>query len=101
MLGLHTIVLQFILADLNPATIASQIFLEFEVLEANAITEGPAPLNVTPSAPALMEFYFTLAKPGMRCCLAGSTIMSLTDLPINFVSLLIKPATMVAAFDRL
>ena len=41
----------------------------------------------------------TLLNPGIICCLAGSTITSLIELPINSESFLINPATIADAFD--
>lgn len=59
LLGLQMTVLHFIFADMNPFSMAVQIFLGLDDLEAKAITDGPAPLIVTPMAPALRAFFFT------------------------------------------
>jgi hypothetical protein len=45
-----------VFADANPLDIAKLIFFKSAELFENAITEGPAPLIVTPSAPALRAF---------------------------------------------
>ena len=55
---------------------------------------------MTPRAPALIAFSFTLANPGIICCLAGSTITSLIEFPIISESFFINPATIAAAFDK-
>ena len=59
LLGPQITVLHFTFADMNPFSIAVQIFLGLDDLEVKAIIEGPAPLIVTPIAPALRAFFFT------------------------------------------
>ena len=88
------------MAVANPFDIAKPIFFKLEDFFANAITDGPAPLIVTPNAPAFRAFSLTLGNPGIKCCLAGSTITSLIEFPINSESLFINPATIPDAFDK-
>src|SRR3972149_1929758 len=85
----------------KPFAIDEEIFLRLDDLLANAITDGPAPLMVTPRAPALRAFFFTLLNPGIICCLAGSTITSIIDFPIRIESFFINPTTIAAAFAKL
>ena len=100
LLGLQITISQSTFADLNPFFIASPIFFKFCFLVPNAITDGPAPLIVTPNAPNLNAFFFTTSNPGIICFLAGSTITSLTDFPIRVESLFKNPATIFAALER-
>jgi len=76
------------------------IFFRFCDFLQKAITDGPAPLIVTPKAPALSALFFTFEKPGIKCFLAGSTITSWIDLPIRSESLSKNPETILAAFER-
>ena len=99
MLGLQIKTSDFFFAALNPLFIALEIFFESCFLSVNAITDGPAPLIVTPYAPAAIAFFFTLSNPGIMCFLAGSTITSCTDLPINSEFFSEKPATIADAFE--
>ena len=62
LLGLHIIVSDFLFDEAKPLVIDAEIFLRLEELVANAITEGPAPLIVTPKAPALRAFFFHSTK---------------------------------------
>ena len=99
LLGLQTKTLDSFFASLNPRFIALEIFFESCFLSVNAITDGPAPLIVTPYAPAANAFFFTLSNPGIICFLAGSTITSSTDHPISSEFLFEKPATIPDAFE--
>ena len=85
------------MADANPFSIPTQIFLRFDDLIANAITDGPAPLIVAPNAPADNAFFLILEKPGIICFLAGSTISSMTASPILLESLVKNPKIIAAA----
>ena len=57
LLGLQITVCDSIFADENPLDIALLIFSISDLFDANAITDGPAPLIVTPIAPALRAFF--------------------------------------------
>jgi hypothetical protein len=57
LLGLHITISHFLFAVAKPFAIDEEIFLRLDDLLANAITEGPAPLMVTPRAPALRAFF--------------------------------------------
>ena len=59
LLGLQITVLDFIFTDIKPFSIALQIFLGLDDREVKAIIYGPAPLIVTPKAPAWIAFSFT------------------------------------------
>src|SRR2546422_1560733 len=100
LLGLQTTVVHSVLANANPLSIALQIFLGSVDFEVNAMIDGPAPLIVTPKAPDAIAFFFTLSKPGIRCFLAGSTIMSSMESPIRLTSFFINPTVMEDAFAR-
>ena len=99
--GLQITVWHSVFAEANPFSIALQIFFELDFDVAKAMTAGPAPLIVTPSAPACRAFFFTFANPGIKCCLAGSTISSLMEFPINTESFFKIPTTIAAALETL
>src|SRR5574340_1484247 len=99
-LGLHITVVHYIPAAANPFFMDSDIFLLLEDVDVKAITDGPAPLIVTPIAPALSAFFFTLSNPGIRCFLAGSTMMSFMEPPIKRTSFFINTAVNADAFER-
>src|SRR4030066_6322 len=77
-----------------------QILISFDDFFAKAITEGPAPLIVTPKAPAVKAFFFTWLNPGIICNLAGSKITSFIEFPIISGSFFTNPATIAAALER-
>jgi len=60
---------------------------------------GSSAASAAAAAVGMNSFFFTRENPGMRCCLAGSTISSLMDRPIKAASFFKIPTTIDAALE--